>query len=486
MNDLTFYQLTQQRKIRTAGWLMVLSIVLLVLFQGYWLRKTYRDEYQSLRRELSLILRETTLRRQMQQLTADSNWRGSQKGDSSKMLVGQSINISQDTSKPKEPLRMEVRMGYPLDSSAMRSRPRVFSIDAERRNEPIEFMQEIVIYTPVIGDTKNIRQIDSLYRKALLDNEIELEYTLRGLNRKAADSLLSHDAQRFSFNGRRNIQMVGIELLQVKFEHPFWTIIGKMTLPIFFSLAMLGITITAFLFLYKSLKSQQRLALLKNDFISNMTHELKTPIATVGVAIEALKNFHALNDPKRTQEYLDISAGELQRLNLLVDKVLRVSMFEQDKMELQQTAVDLTSLAQQVVSSMRLQLEKAHAQCELHAAPAVRVKADALHLQSVLYNLLDNALKYSGDKPSIDIHITQTDGRVQLRVSDKGQGIPAEYSDKVFDKFFRVPHGDTHNIKGYGLGLSYVAEVIKKHGGSIRVEPVQPHGACFVIELQSA
>lgn len=475
--------MTQQRKIRTAGWLIVLSIVLLVLFQGYWLRKTYRDEYQSLRRELGIVLRETSVRRQLQFLSNDSTRRRFVFADSGNK-ERRAIFITDTVlgKKTDGQIQVSINLPPPPDSARRTGSVRMVALDAERRNDNRDDLSTLVVHAPFFGTAKDLPALQKSYAKALDENELAFPFNIRILSAKEQQQRENDPSPGM----RRGPSIPGMSIVAASFDGAVWMVIPKMLWPIFFSLAMLGITVTAFLFLFRSLKTQQRLALLKNDFISNMTHELKTPIATVGVAIEALKSFHALNDPKRTQEYLDISAGELQRLNLLVDKVLRVSMFEQDKMELQQTVTDLTALAQQVVSSMRLQLEKAHAHCELHAAPAVMVKADALHLQSVLYNLLDNALKYSGDHPSIDIHIKQTDGRVQLRVSDKGEGIPAEYSDKVFDKFFRVPHGDTHNIKGYGLGLSYVAEVIKKHGGSIRVEPVQPHGACFVIELQSA
>jgi two-component system phosphate regulon sensor histidine kinase PhoR len=250
---------------------------------------------------------------------------------------------------------------------------------------------------------------------------------------------------------------------------------------------MLGITIAAFLFLYRSLKTQQRLATLKNDFISNITHELKTPIATVGVAIEALRNFNAIKDPERTKEYLDISANELQRLGLLVDKVLRLSMFEEDKMELRKEPVDLKLLAQEVLKSMKLQFEKAGAQVELEAPHDLyTVQADKMHMQSVLYNLIDNAIKYSNENPVIKLTLTENQPSVKLTISDNGIGIPEEFRHKVFDKFFRVPHGNTHDIKGYGLGLSYVAEVVKKHSGTIEVHKAAPYGSTFIVTLPAA
>ena len=228
---------------------------------------------------------------------------------------------------------------------------------------------------------------------------------------------------------------------------------------------------------------QQRLAALKNEFISNITHELKTPIATVGVAIEALKNFNAIDNPERTQEYLSISQNELQRLNLLVDKVLKLSMFEKKEIELKYEVLDLKDLAAEVIGSMRLQIEKYRATVTLEEEGNTVMRADRLHLLSVIFNLLDNALKYSKQHAAIIISVKEKDNHVVLSVADNGIGIPAEYKNKVFEKFFRVPQGDTHNAKGYGLGLSYAAHVVQKHKGTIEVESEQGAGTRFIISI---
>ncbi len=261
---------------------------------------------------------------------------------------------------------------------------------------------------------------------------------------------------------------------------------GKLKLPIFFSLLLVGITVASFVLLYRNLLKQRRLAEAKNEFISNITHELKTPIATVGVAIEALKNFNAIDDPRRTQEYLSISQNELQRLNLLVDKVLKLSMFEKKEVELKYEMTDLKDIVNEVVTSMRLQIEKYHGEVMVRSEGDTVLRADRLHLLSVLFNLLDNALKYSQQNPQVDIAMKGNGDQVQLTVTDKGIGIAEIYHKKIFDKFFRIPHGDTHNAKGYGLGLSYVAHVIRKHNGSIRVESHPGNGTTFIITLPKA
>jgi len=223
---------------------------------------------------------------------------------------------------------------------------------------------------------------------------------------------------------------------------------------------------------------------LKNDFISNITHELKTPITTVGVAIEALSNFNALQDPKRTEEYLDISKNELKRLSLLVDKVLRMSLFEKQEPELKLENFDLRELVEEILRTMKLQFDKFAAQVNFQwEGNDFHLKADRMHLTSVVYNLIDNALKYSREQPEIQIELNQQDAQLMLRVRDNGLGISPEYQKRIFDKFFRVPSGDRHDTKGHGLGLSYIASVIEKHDGKISVESKLGEGSEFLVTI---
>jgi two-component system, OmpR family, phosphate regulon sensor histidine kinase PhoR len=272
----------------------------------------------------------------------------------------------------------------------------------------------------------------------------------------------------------------------------FGYMFGKLKLPLLFSLLLIGITVAAFSLMYRNMVKQRRLAILKNEFISNITHELKTPIATVGVAIEALKDFNAIDDPQRTREYLEISQNELQRLNLLVDKVLKLSIFEQKEIELKKEVFDVRLLVSEIMNSMKLQFEKYGADVSLHPIATgpegdnYALEADKLHITSVIYNLLDNALKYSKENPVIDVKLQSHAQHLELSVTDNGIGIADEYKGKVFDKFFRVPTGNRHNIKGYGLGLSYVSEVVKRHHGYITVDSELGKGSTFTVHIPFA
>ncbi|MEO8769722.1 MAG: HAMP domain-containing sensor histidine kinase [Ferruginibacter sp.] len=261
-------------------------------------------------------------------------------------------------------------------------------------------------------------------------------------------------------------------------------LLRRIGLPIFFSILLLTITIISFLLLYRNLVQQKRLTAIKNEFIGNITHELKTPIATVSVAIEAMKNFNALQNPERTQEYLDISTNELQRLSLLVDKVLSLSKFEKNEIEIKKENFDLVQLIREVMESMKPQFEKQEAATSLQLTGInFIIEADRRHISSVIYNLLDNALKYSMKNPQIAVQVIDHSQYLELRVTDNGIGIPAEYKKKIFEQFFRVPAGDTHNIKGYGLGLSYVNYIVASHQGFIEVESELNKGSTFIIKL---
>lgn len=253
---------------------------------------------------------------------------------------------------------------------------------------------------------------------------------------------------------------------------------------IIFGLFLTLLTLFSFIVMYRSIRSQQRLMALKNDFISNITHELKTPIATVSVALEALKNFKGIDNPRLTGEYLDIAQLELGRLSILTEKVLTTSLFDERGMTLDYEPVDLDATVSMILNSMKLVVEKAQAKVSFEkTGNNFIVEGSTLHLTNVVYNLLDNALKYSPVSPEISVTLRDKGMNVELAIADKGLGIPTEFHSKIFERFFRLPTGDVHNVKGYGLGLSYVEQVVKKHGGTITVASAPGQGSTFTVIL---
>jgi signal transduction histidine kinase len=253
---------------------------------------------------------------------------------------------------------------------------------------------------------------------------------------------------------------------------------------VLFAFVLLLVTAAAFIFTWRSLKKMETLNTLRNDFISNISHELKTPVSTVTVALESLKNYDRLKNPVKSVEYLDIACKEMKRLDLLVTQVLNTSMLEDQSEFIQVEEVDLVSLSREVLNSMEIRVRQQGANVKFKADhEVVLLNLDKLHIQGVIINLIDNCLKYGGDNPEIGVSIEQKSSAVLLRICDNGPGIPDEYLKKVFDKFFRVPMGDMHNVKGHGLGLSFADLVMKHHSGSISVRNLRQGGCEFLLSF---
>ncbi len=480
--------------------LMLISILGIAAFLFYWLTENYKREEKTLRLKTDMVFREEMMKLQVARLKLgkpgyDSTGRGGVRVFMSDRNRGQhgpedfgeevvsSINIIRDKMadslvarlpEGKKPMMITMQTESAFDTGADSVKIEMnFPPGRSAGNPVFNFLYGV----DSLQDSIRITEIDSVVRLALERDKIDIPFSI-------VRSARPLQKGNHSF-GNVTIGLKNPQTYSMAIGNSWSFLVKRIALPVVFSILLLGITIAAFLVLYKNLRKQRKLAELKNEFISNITHELKTPIATVGVAIEALKNFNAIDDPERTREYLDISQNELHRLSLLVDKVLKLSMFESQGIELKYEMLNLRGLVTEVVESLKLQLEKYKATVDVHYDGETEFRGDRLHLLSVVFNLLDNALKYrSTDKEvKIDVRINGTADAVQLIIQDNGIGISPEYQEKIFEKFFRVPHGDTHNAKGYGLGLSYVAQVIKKHEGTISVESRPGEGTRFTIRL---
>ena len=274
------------------------------------------------------------------------------------------------------------------------------------------------------------------------------------------------------------------KLYVASFSNYFPYLLQKIKHNILFALVLFFAIAFSFYMIYTNWREQQKLIEIKNDFISNVTHELKTPISTVSVALEALSRFDVIDDRAKTKEYLKISKQELKRLRILVDKVLKMSIFEKGASKFQLEKLDFNNLLDEVLSSMKIQFEKSNSVVNKElVGDDFSTKADKIHMTNVIYNLLDNAIKYSNGNPEINIRLEEENGTIDLYIQDNGIGIPMEEHSKIFQRFYRVPTGDLHNVKGHGLGLSYVASVIEEHNGTIHLESNLDRGSTFHIKL---
>lgn len=479
MKRVNLFGMGKLKNIRWLPIIMVITIIGITLFQVYWLNNTYEREKRTLEIRSNMAFRETVYKLQASKLKLDS------------LTIDTSDfekNIVDDTHLPGRQLHvrflprqkmiglMNVLKEKAKDSTGQKE---IYQIEKKIRkgkknkgqgfpNRLMQFLNDV----DSLQDPVYLKDIETAFAKRMDQQNIEVPFSIVQIPKTEKDEPLFNEV----IIGFTN--PVAYRLLM---GDPFSYLFKRISTPLLLSIFIVGFTIFSFVLLYKNMLRQQRLAVIKNDFISNITHELKTPIATVSVAIEALRSFNANMDQQRSKEYLDISSSELQRLSLLVDKVLKLSMFENREIALQYELLNMQHLVQEVATSMRLQFEKKNAVVNITSEGDTTLNGDRLHLVSVIFNLLDNALKYSYDNPRINIATIGSQNKLSLVVSDDGIGIPDEYKEKVFEKFFRVPTGNLHNAKGYGLGLSYVAQVIKKHKGTIKVEAMEGGGSKFVI-----
>ena len=233
---------------------------------------------------------------------------------------------------------------------------------------------------------------------------------------------------------------------------------------------------------------QQRLNEIKNDFINNMTHELKTPVASISLASQMLSDSAVSKSPQMLEHISKIIRDETKRLTFLVDKVLQMSVFEQQNIKIELQENNVNEIIQTITEnySLKIHSKGGNLYTELHAHDAF-VDIDEMHFANIIYNLLDNAVKYSQENTPIIITISTWNdkNRLYIAIEDNGIGIKKEYIKHIFDKFYRVPTGNRHDIKGFGLGLPYVKKIVKLHGGTIKVESEPNIGTKFVIELKT-
>ena len=269
-------------------------------------------------------------------------------------------------------------------------------------------------------------------------------------------------------------------LFRVKIENPHRELLRELFGIILTSVLMLLVVAFVVIYLLRTLFRQKTLEEMRMDFTHNITHELKTPIAVAYAANDALENFGAADDGVRRAKYLGVIRSQLTALSEMVERILTMSREEREDFTLRRERIPLAGA---LAEKFRMQAAKP-ARVTVDVSPeGLTAFADRFHLSHALDNLVDNALKYSGEEVHIRISAGRDGGRVVLRVADDGVGIPRAAQAHIFDKFYRVPTGDIHNVKGFGLGLYYVGLIAAKHGGSVAVESTEGHGTTFTLIL---
>jgi two-component system, OmpR family, phosphate regulon sensor histidine kinase PhoR len=337
-----------------------------------------------------------------------------------------------------------------------------------------------------VGENEN-RKIDSLTRlymryynfnvnysfqvirsqPLIFKNEIGKQ-TQQACNTKSLNELSSKNGWelKFSFPGKEEF------------------IRAEMKLPFIASVVLILVVLILFWRTVLSLTTEKKIAEHTTDFLNNMTHEFKTPLTNIALAGKMIVKNSSIKQEDKIKHYSGIILAENEKLRLQVEQILSMTALERGEIPLQKTELDFHQLLTDSLKPISIQIEHKEGSLKMNLeAQHFVIMGDKVHLANAICNLVDNAIKYSGEKPEVHIQTSNSDGNLIVVVSDKGFGIEEKYQKKVFDKFFRVPTGDVHDIKGFGLGLAYVKKIIELHGGIIEMTSEKESGTTFTITL---
>ena len=250
------------------------------------------------------------------------------------------------------------------------------------------------------------------------------------------------------------------------------------------SLLFTIIIVLTYISALNQLLKQKQISEIKTDFINNMTHEFKTPIATINLALDAIRNPKIIDDPEKVKRYLGMIKEENKRMHAQVENVLRISKLEKNELDIDKENTDANEIIQDALDHISLIVEDRQGciTCDLNAK-RTNVLLNDMHFTNVLVNVLDNAIKYSPNQPIINLATENIKDFLAIKISDKGSGMSKVAQKRVFEKFYREHTGDIHNVKGHGLGLSYVKQIIEDHNGTVYVESEKGKGSTFFIKM---
>ena len=316
-------------------------------------------------------------------------------------------------------------------------------------NEPFEYLITNIYKSPIKGS--------SGFRQDINTPSIQLSPDNNSLNQETL---------YLSVNEDKNVIL----------REMWWMIVA--------SIVFTSIIILAFAVTVRTLFNQKKISEIKSDFINNMTHELKTPLATISLAIDALTNEKVIHDADKIKIYSSMIKEENKRMNKQVEKILQAARLEKEEIKLNLQRLDTHQAINKVADNLALQVQEKNGTLTLNLNAVNHIiEADEVHFSNIIFNLLDNAMKYANGIPRIAVETATANGMLQIKVKDNGIGMDKETQSRIFEKFYRAHTGNIHNVKGFGLGLSYVKAIVDAHEGKIKVERTPGKGSTFTISL---
>ncbi len=472
-------------------YIIVATIVLTIIIQVYWNYKNYQVNTQQFKNEIQISL-DNAVENYYANLAKENNFAFVEIQTDS--ISNDSAHFSKttfDTSFLKSTLR-SIDAQLSTDTVVHHKKIKGFTqmIDAD---QGVTFMNDSVkqitiirgekamdslklikgitsIYISINRDSLDLAKLNTLVLDELERKNISIPIRLTHYrNNTIANSFFTSSIGNTSFKTlAKSTYLKGDEKLEMQFPNASKIILKRGLIGILLSSLLALAIISSLFYLLDIIKKQKALAEIKNDLISNITHEFKTPITTISTAVEAMNSFNILNDSVKTQEYLSISDHQLKKLSLMVEKLLETAVLDSDKLMLQKERVDMVWLIEECVKKQAF----VNSEKEISFSTNVKellVRIDVFHFENAIANLIDNAIKYGGD--AIEISVNAVLGSLEIKVADNNKnGIDRNQRDKIFDKFYRIPKGNTHDVKGFGIGLYYTKKIIEKHGGTISLE----------------
>lgn len=365
--------------------------------------------------------------------------------------------------------------------------------DIHKKEEKIKSLIKQMLLEIQLKDSADNESPAPLIEKALQLKGILIPFEYSYRKSMSSKELLISQSKAFIPNEKFFTYDLGAEkiidtrqFLYLQFPNQQNFVLAGMKSSLILSVIFLLIIISIFYTTIRLILKQKRISEIKSDFVNNMTHELKTPIATIAIAIDAINNPLIKEDPKKFEEYREILKEENSKLNRHVERVLQMAMMDKGELNLHLQELDLIQLLQEVMDSFKLQLQHHQIQVHFyHSENKLPFKGDAEHLKTVFGNLIDNAIKYSKEHATLEITVKRNGAFISIHVKDNGIGIDTSVQNKVFEKFYRAQSGNLHDVKGFGLGLAFVKSIVEAHGGSVQLLSEKNKGTEFIIQFNS-
>lgn len=328
------------------------------------------------------------------------------------------------------------------------------------------FTNKIIV--SMFQDSLELEKIAKAFDKEILRKSIAVDYEIQQIRKDSIFQKINpskNTSLPLSTFGNSSI-LPQNQQLKLLFSNPVILVLKRSLVEIILSLLLSLSIISCLLYLLRTINRQKKVDEIKNDLISNITHEFKTPITTVATAIEGLRNFNDVNDAAKTKRYLDISSDQLKKLEIMVERLLETASIDTDKLVLQKENVNLIPLLKNLAEKHKMICPSKTISFKSEMEQLI-ISADVFHLENAVSNLVDNAVKYGGD--TISINLSYNKNQIEIKVEDNGIGIEKSQREKIFDKFYRIPKGNIHDVKGFGIGLFYSKKIIEKHDGKLEL-----------------